>query len=133
MKSTTNLLIMAKVHPQAIIPSTSCYLTSNQETFTIWMKSLVLSGKGCTVFDANGQIVYRVDNYNCKCSNEVYLMDIKGKVLFTILRKVQSLLNSNHFEKLDYKFIMLTICSVCRDSSCSGFGRAIDPVTQRLL
>nr|POE67980.1 protein lurp-one-related 11 [Quercus suber] len=78
---------MAKVHPQAIIPSTSCYLTSNQETFTIWMKSLVLSGKGCTVFDANGQIVYRVDNYNCKCSNEVYLMDIKGKVLFTVLRK----------------------------------------------
>ncbi|KAK9282030.1 hypothetical protein L1049_004941 [Liquidambar formosana] len=78
---------MGKVHPQAPLSSASCYLTSKQEVFTIWMKSLVLSGKGCTVFDSNGQIVYRVDNYNCKCSNEVYLMDFTGKVLFTILRK----------------------------------------------
>ncbi|XVE51786.1 hypothetical protein DITRI_Ditri02bG0069300 [Diplodiscus trichospermus] len=51
------------------------------------MKSLILSGKGCTVFDSSGQIVYRVDNYNCKCSDEVYLMDFTGKLLFTIRRK----------------------------------------------
>uniref|UniRef100_A0A2N9J4W9 Uncharacterized protein n=1 Tax=Fagus sylvatica TaxID=28930 RepID=A0A2N9J4W9_FAGSY len=79
--------MMAKVHPQAIVPSASCYFSSKQETFTIWMKSLILNGKGCTVFDTNGQIVFRVDNYNCKCRNEVYLMDFKGRVLFTILRK----------------------------------------------
>ncbi|XWS20000.1 hypothetical protein CRYUN_Cryun31cG0064100 [Craigia yunnanensis] len=72
---------MAKIHPQAP------FTTSKQETFTIWMKSLILSGKGCTVFDSNGQIVYRVDNYNCKGSDEVYLMDFTGKVLFTIRRK----------------------------------------------
>ncbi|XP_039049210.1 protein LURP-one-related 11-like [Hibiscus syriacus] len=80
---------MSKIHPQA--PHVSLvslpFTTSTQETFTIWMKSLVLSGKGCTVFDSNGQIVYRVDNYHCKCSHEAYLMDITGKVLFTIRRQ----------------------------------------------
>uniref|UniRef100_A0A803PLI3 Reverse transcriptase domain-containing protein n=1 Tax=Cannabis sativa TaxID=3483 RepID=A0A803PLI3_CANSA len=30
---------------------------------------------------------YRVDNYEKKCSSEVYLMDLKGKVLFTIRKK----------------------------------------------
>ncbi|KAK3013036.1 hypothetical protein RJ639_008237 [Escallonia herrerae] len=74
---------MSKVHPQAPAASTS----SKQEIFTIWMKSLILSGNGCTVFNSSGQIVYRVDNYSHKSSNEVYLMDIGGKVLFTILRK----------------------------------------------
>ncbi|XVF25288.1 hypothetical protein REPUB_Repub13aG0200400 [Reevesia pubescens] len=82
---------MAKIHPQ--VPNATLvsvpFTTSKQETFTIWMKSLILSGKGCTVFDSSGQIVYRVDNYNCKYSNDVHLMDFTGKVLFTIRRKVR--------------------------------------------
>lgn len=78
-----------KVHPQAPLSASSCYTSSRQETFTIWMKSLVLNGNGCTVFDSRGEIVYRVDNYNSKCRDEVYLMDFKGKVVFTILRKVK--------------------------------------------
>nr|WAU86911.1 birch protein [Betula platyphylla] len=86
MKNKSNL-VAAKVHPQVLPSSASCYFSSKQETFTIWMKSLVLGGKGCTVFDAKGQIVYRVDNYSCKCKDEVYLMDFKGKVIFTMLRK----------------------------------------------
>lgn len=90
----------AKVHPQVLPSSASCYFTSKQETFTIWMKSLVLGCKGCTVFDAKGQIVYRVDIYSCKYRDEVYLMDFKGKVLFTILRKVKKqLIKQHHFEK----------------------------------
>lgn len=52
------------------------------------MKSLVLNGKGCTVFDSEGHIRYRVDNYNSNSSNEVYLMDFDGRVLFTIIKKV---------------------------------------------
>ncbi|GFQ07628.1 retrovirus-related pol polyprotein from transposon tnt 1-94 [Phtheirospermum japonicum] len=44
---------MAKVHPHLVSPSTS----PKQETFTLWMKSLILSSNGCTVFDSNGQIV----------------------------------------------------------------------------
>ncbi|KAF2300899.1 hypothetical protein GH714_018082 [Hevea brasiliensis] len=56
------------------------------------MKSLVLSGNGCTVFDSNGHVVYRVDNYNCKSGNQVHLMDSWGNVLFTIFRKKFKLL-----------------------------------------
>ncbi|KAF8379480.1 hypothetical protein HHK36_028915 [Tetracentron sinense] len=79
---------MAKVHPCTSCSSlSSSYLTSRRETFTIWMKSLVMHGNGCTVFDSNGEIVYRIDNYHSKCSSEVYLMDLRGKVLFTIRRK----------------------------------------------
>ncbi|KAF5206174.1 Lurp-one-related [Thalictrum thalictroides] len=51
------------------------------------MKSIILNGNGCTVFNANGDIIYRIDNYNCKCNTEVYLMDLRGSVLFTILKK----------------------------------------------
>jgi hypothetical protein len=94
----------AKVHPQGLPSSASSYISSKQETFTIWMKSLVFGGKGCTVFDAKGQIVYRVDNYSRKCRDEVYLMDFKGKVIFTILRKVNKkkrLLNSIILRSLD--------------------------------
>ncbi|CAK7335514.1 unnamed protein product [Dovyalis caffra] len=84
---------MAKVHafPQvespSFSPSSTSYMSSKSETFTIWMKSLVMQTNGCTVFNENGEIVYRVDNYDKKGSNEVYLMDLKGNVLFTILRR----------------------------------------------
>ncbi|OMO58668.1 Initiation factor 2B-related protein [Corchorus olitorius] len=69
--------------------SSSNYITSRKETFTVWMKSLVMQGNGCTVYDENGEIVYRIDNYDKKCSNEVCIMDLQGKVLFTILKKNQ--------------------------------------------
>ena len=80
---------MGKVHPQALNSYTTCNFTCKQETFTLWMKSLVLNGKGCTVFDSNGQIAYRVDNYNCKHRDEVHLMDQNGDILFTMLKKVR--------------------------------------------
>ncbi|XP_057472464.1 protein LURP-one-related 11-like isoform X2 [Actinidia eriantha] len=79
---------MTKVHPKLTASSTS----SKQEVFTLWMKSLVLNGNGCTVFDSKGEIVYRVDNYNQKCSHEVHLMDLRGNVLFTILKKKSKVL-----------------------------------------
>ncbi|KAK9276046.1 hypothetical protein L1049_007022 [Liquidambar formosana] len=81
---------MARVHPHTPSPpssSSSSYLTLKREIFTIWMKSLVIQGNGCTVFNSNGEIVYRIDNYDKKCSNEVYLMDLRGRVLFTIRRR----------------------------------------------
>ncbi|XVE57855.1 hypothetical protein DITRI_Ditri04bG0123900 [Diplodiscus trichospermus] len=91
---------MIKVHPLAAAATaaafaaattafSSIYVTTGRETFTIWMKSLVMQGNGCTVYNENGEIVYRIDNYDKKCSDEVYLMDLQGKVLFTILRKNQ--------------------------------------------
>ncbi|KAI3689558.1 hypothetical protein L2E82_47519 [Cichorium intybus] len=87
---------MAKVYPQAPSSSplssssslaTSPYLSSKQECFTIWMKSLVYNSHGCTAYNSKGEIVYRVDNYDKKCSSQVYLMDIRGNVLFAIQRK----------------------------------------------
>jgi hypothetical protein len=83
------LLLMAKIYPHIIYPrAASSYMTSKGETFTVWMKSLLFHSYGCTVFNSKGEIVYRVDNYGKKCSNEVHLMDLRGKVLFTIRRKV---------------------------------------------
>ncbi|KAJ6415216.1 hypothetical protein OIU84_004077 [Salix udensis] len=82
---------MAKVHalPQVVSSSSSSssYISSKPETFTIWMKSLVMQTNGCTVYNENGDVVYRVDNYDKKGSDEVYLMDLRGKVLFTILTR----------------------------------------------
>ncbi|KAB1222528.1 Protein LURP-one-related 4 [Morella rubra] len=44
-----------------------------------------------------GEIVYRVDNYEKKCSNEVHLMDLRGRILFTIRRrKIASFLQKLH-------------------------------------
>ncbi|XP_061988558.1 protein LURP-one-related 11-like [Rosa rugosa] len=85
---------MAKVHPLTVVPTedassstTSCsnkYMTSKRETFTVWMKSLLMQGNGCTAFNETGEVVYRIDNYDDKHSNEVFLMDLRGKVLFTL-------------------------------------------------
>ncbi|XP_040990396.1 protein LURP-one-related 4-like [Juglans microcarpa x Juglans regia] len=79
---------MAKVYSQDQPSSSSSpYMTSKRETFTLWMKSLVYQTNGCTVYNTIGDIVYRVDNYEKKGSSEVHLMDLRGKVLFTIRRK----------------------------------------------
>nr|XP_043611969.1 protein LURP-one-related 11-like [Erigeron canadensis] len=79
---------MSKIHPQTLSTSSSSYITSSMpESFTIWMKSLVFNTHGCTVYNSKGDIVYRVDNYDNKCGHEVYLMDIRGKVLFSLQQK----------------------------------------------
>ncbi|XP_041989680.1 protein LURP-one-related 11-like isoform X1 [Salvia splendens] len=74
---------MAKVHPQLVSSCTS----SKQEVFTLWMKSLIMSTNGCAVFDSNGCIVFRVDNYSHRCTTQICIMDATGKVLLTILKK----------------------------------------------
>ncbi|XP_052210240.1 protein LURP-one-related 4-like [Diospyros lotus] len=78
---------MAKIYPSATIASSSSSSSSKRETFTIWWKSLVGRGNGLTVFNSNGDIVYRIDNYDTKHSNKAYLMDVQGKVLYAIRRK----------------------------------------------
>ena len=76
---------MAKVYPQE--PALAACNNSNaskRETYTVWMKSLVFHSKGCTVYNSNGEIVYRVDNYDRKAGGQVSLMDVQGTVLCTI-------------------------------------------------
>ncbi|GKE51165.1 LURP-one-related 11-like protein [Tanacetum coccineum] len=58
---------MAKVYPQALSSSSSSssfsssssstYVSSKQECFTIWMKSLVYNSHGCTAYNSKGEIV----------------------------------------------------------------------------
>ncbi|CAD5315480.1 unnamed protein product [Arabidopsis thaliana] len=88
---------MVKIYPHLAFPvdmdvvqdKILPYLTTEQERFTIWMKSLVFNSKGCTVFDSKGNLIYRVDNYDSKSwSNEVYFMDLNGKILFTLRQKI---------------------------------------------
>ncbi|KAI3691776.1 hypothetical protein L6452_31578 [Arctium lappa] len=80
---------MAKVYPRApsSSSSSSSFMSSKQECFTIWMKSLVYNSHGCTAYNSNGEIIYRVDNYDKKCSSQVFLMDVRGNVLFAIQKK----------------------------------------------
>ncbi|CAI9759399.1 unnamed protein product [Fraxinus pennsylvanica] len=78
---------MAKIHPQTSVKGVSDHSTSERETFTIWMKSLVFHGNGCTVFNSKGEVVYRVDNYQTRHRSEVFLMDFYGEVLFSMKRK----------------------------------------------
>lgn len=84
--------LMAKVHPTSSSSSSSSLysplMSSERQVFTIWMKSLVLNGYGCTIYDSKGLVVYRMDNYDSKSSHEVFFMNSSGKTLFKILKKV---------------------------------------------
>uniref|UniRef100_A0A251UEX6 Putative tubby C-terminal-like domain-containing protein n=1 Tax=Helianthus annuus TaxID=4232 RepID=A0A251UEX6_HELAN len=91
--SSSSSCSMAKVH--LCIPSSSSSCSTQRETYTIWMKSLVLNSNGYTVYDSNGEVVFRIDNYDSKCRSEVYLMDLRGNIVCTILRKVQRKLSSS--------------------------------------
>jgi len=76
--------------PAAARPSQLLVGGEQPEVFTIWMKSLVLNGSGCTVYDSAGSIVYRVDNYGARRAADVCLMDLAGNVVLQILKKVVS-------------------------------------------
>lgn len=85
-------IAMARVHPKSslmITTSSADFTSSKQETFTLWMKSLVINGNGCSVFDSGGRLRFRVDNYQKRCSREVLLMNFDGHLLFSIKSKVR--------------------------------------------
>lgn len=77
-----------KVHPHLLSANNSFKSNEEREKYTIWMKSLVFSSNGCTIYDSNGNLAYRIDNYDTKSCSQVLLMDLKGNVLCTLLRKV---------------------------------------------
>ncbi|XP_059642988.1 protein LURP-one-related 8 [Cornus florida] len=54
---------------------------------TVWKKSLLFNCDGFTVFDAHGNLVFRVDNYYAASKAEISLMDASGKSLLTFRRK----------------------------------------------
>ncbi|XP_073053964.1 protein LURP-one-related 11-like [Primulina eburnea] len=75
---------MAKIHPKVEQITNN---NSEKETYTVWMKSLIFHGNGCTIFNSKGEIAFRVDNYQQRCSTKVFLMDSEGQVLFSVTRK----------------------------------------------
>ncbi|XP_054822949.1 protein LURP-one-related 4-like [Prosopis cineraria] len=82
---------MGKIHPNDHRldeePNSSGEMSNKRETYTVWMKSLVFHSNGCTVYNSDGDIVYRVDNYDTKGTREVDLMDLQGTVLCTIHKR----------------------------------------------
>ncbi|GLJ51335.1 hypothetical protein SUGI_1091490 [Cryptomeria japonica] len=83
---------MAQVHPDSILSSPHVFIdhkfcSASATHFTVWKKSLLLNGKGFTVFNSLGNLVFRVDNYASNAKNEVLLMDDAGQLLLTLRRK----------------------------------------------
>lgn len=63
---------------------------------TVWTKSLLFNCNGFTVYDAKGNLVFRVDNYIAGNKGEIVLMDASGKPLLTIRRKVVDFTSYSH-------------------------------------
>ncbi|XP_059072715.1 protein LURP-one-related 5 isoform X2 [Cryptomeria japonica] len=86
---------MSQIHPelenssvQAVVDKQFCHATAT--TLTVWNKSLLFSGEGFTVFDSNGDLLFRVDTY-ALAKSRFTLMDAGGKPLLTLRRKLPSL------------------------------------------
>ncbi|XP_058113545.1 protein LURP-one-related 5-like [Magnolia sinica] len=74
-----------------IVEESFCY---EEEThLTVLKTSHFFEGDGFTVYDSNGQIVFRVDSYGPEAGNgdELVLMNATGKCLLTVHRKRASL------------------------------------------
>uniref|UniRef100_A0A0A9FVU0 Protein LURP-one-related 8 n=1 Tax=Arundo donax TaxID=35708 RepID=A0A0A9FVU0_ARUDO len=56
-------------------------------SLTVWRRSLLFNGKGFTVFDGKGNLVFRVETYAGGSPREIVLMDADGHGLLTIRRK----------------------------------------------
>ena len=83
-----------KVHPN--VAAASLALPAAEEkgeavSLTVWRRSLLFNGKGFTVFDTNGNLVYRVETHSRGSPREVVLMDAHGVALLTVRRKKLSL------------------------------------------
>ncbi|CAN6338046.1 unnamed protein product [Urochloa humidicola] len=92
---------MTKVHPNAaaaaaaaaaVPPATAAAEEKGEAvSLTVWRRSLLFNGKGFTVFDCKGNLVYRVETYGGGSPREIVLMDADGHGLLTIRRKKLSL------------------------------------------
>ncbi|XP_058075222.1 protein LURP-one-related 8-like [Magnolia sinica] len=84
---------MPKVHPNTVSEAQQRQDSDRHvaEALTVWKKSLLFNCNGFTVFDAKGNLAFRVDNYVADNNGQILLMDGGGKPLLTIRRKRLSL------------------------------------------
>lgn len=80
---------MAKIQPLPAVssPAPASNADEPSQVYTVWMKSLVFNGNGCTVYGADGGVAFRVDNYGCRGGREAFLMDRAGRTLVGIQRR----------------------------------------------
>ncbi|KAK7277049.1 hypothetical protein RIF29_18198 [Crotalaria pallida] len=99
---------MTKVYPNYAAAATTTTTSAKKEreasttidhdtvaVLTVWKKSLLLNCKGFTVFDAHGNLVYRVDNYMAQHKDHILLMDAQGTPLLTIRHRKRLSLGDN--------------------------------------
>ncbi|KAI3716270.1 hypothetical protein L6452_23492 [Arctium lappa] len=69
------------------------FVYEKETHLTVMKTSLFFAGDGFTVYDTNGQIVFRVDSYGPDTydAGELVLMDPNGRCLLTVRRKRPSL------------------------------------------
>ncbi|XP_009133276.2 protein LURP-one-related 8 [Brassica rapa] len=83
---------MTKVHPK--FPNTyeeSLCDSKAAVVLTVWRKSLLFNCDGFTVYNSNGNLVFRVDNYMNSPKDNIVLMDASGLPLLSIRRKKLSM------------------------------------------
>lgn len=90
--------MISRIHPDSVEPAgrvvvDNKFYMDSVTPLTVWKKSLLLNCSGYTVYDPNGNLIFRVDNYCSDPKNEVLLMDAAGLVLLTLRRKRLSLQN----------------------------------------
>ncbi|KAM3317090.1 hypothetical protein ACQJBY_034971 [Aegilops geniculata] len=84
-----------KVHPNVAAASPAAPAAAEEKgeavSLTVWRRSLLFNGKGFTVFDTSGNLVFRVETHSRGSPREVVLMDAHGLALLTVRRKKLSL------------------------------------------
>lgn len=66
------------------------FVYEEETHLTVFKTSRFFPGDGFTVYDANGELVFRVDSYgpDTRDSGELVLMNPSGRCLLTVRRKV---------------------------------------------
>jgi len=127
---------MARVHPNAIAPEPAATTTTSRAAeeepppalLTVWRKSLLFNCDGFTVFDARGDLAFRVDCYaSARRRAEVVLMDVAGKPLLTVRRKRLSL--TDHWVIYDGDGTARPLLSVRRHVSLRSSSKTLAHVT----
>ncbi|XP_062182824.1 protein LURP-one-related 8-like [Phragmites australis] len=123
---------MAKVHPSNAGATNTSRAASVEEerptVLTVWRKSLLFNCDGFTVFDAKGNLAFRVDCYAAfRRRAEVVLMDVAGKPLLTVRRKKLSL--AEHWVIYDGDGAVKPLLSVRRRVSLRRASKTLAHVT----
>ncbi|GAV81480.1 Tub_2 domain-containing protein [Cephalotus follicularis] len=69
------------------------FIYEEEKQLTVFKTSLFFANDGFTVYDCQGQLVFRVDSYgpDTRDKDELVLMDAQGRCLLTVRRKRPSL------------------------------------------